>query len=112
MFIITSSAQILVQLISNVYLFLYIYDFRTLQDECKDSCIYEEDIQILRVNGEKHLHHIYRGDRPVFICEKTVNSALLERFPINPPYLLSIFALFVLYYSTVFPLDNQFTQSF
>lgn len=44
---------------------------RTLQDECKDSCIYEEDIQILRVNGEKHLHHIYRGDRPVFICEKT-----------------------------------------
>ncbi|XP_038843226.1 protein zwilch homolog [Salvelinus namaycush] len=44
---------------------------RTLQDDCKDSCIYEQDIQILRVNGEKHLHYIYSGDRPVFICEKT-----------------------------------------
>uniref|UniRef100_A0A4W5LKS7 Protein zwilch n=1 Tax=Hucho hucho TaxID=62062 RepID=A0A4W5LKS7_9TELE len=43
-------------------------------DECKDSCIYEEDVQILRVNGEQHLHHIYSGDRPVFICEKTVSS--------------------------------------
>ncbi|XP_052337055.1 protein zwilch homolog isoform X2 [Oncorhynchus keta] len=44
---------------------------RSLQDDCKDSCIYEEDIQILRVNGGKHLHNIYTGDRPVFICEKT-----------------------------------------
>ncbi|KAM9531064.1 protein zwilch homolog isoform 1-T2 [Salvelinus alpinus] len=44
---------------------------RTLQDDCKDSCIYEQDIQILRVNGEKHLHYIYSGDRPVFVCEKT-----------------------------------------
>ncbi|XP_041705914.1 protein zwilch homolog isoform X1 [Coregonus clupeaformis] len=44
---------------------------RTLQEECEDSSIYEEDIQILRVNGEKQLHYIYSGDKPVFICERT-----------------------------------------
>ncbi|XP_064846273.1 protein zwilch homolog isoform X2 [Oncorhynchus masou masou] len=46
---------------------------RSLQDDCKDSCMYEEDIQILRVNGGKHLPNIYTGDRPVFICEKTID---------------------------------------
>uniref|UniRef100_A0A3P8X9T2 Protein zwilch n=1 Tax=Esox lucius TaxID=8010 RepID=A0A3P8X9T2_ESOLU len=43
---------------------------RTLQDEGRDSCFYEDHIQILKVNGAKPLHYIYNGDRPVFICEK------------------------------------------
>ncbi|KAL0968879.1 hypothetical protein UPYG_G00273080 [Umbra pygmaea] len=49
---------------------------RTLQDECKDSIIYEDDIQILKMNEEKPLQHIYSCDRPVFICERNAQNVL------------------------------------
>ncbi|KAJ8002452.1 hypothetical protein DPEC_G00159070 [Dallia pectoralis] len=45
---------------------------RTLQDEGRDSCIYEDDVQILKVDGKRSLCDIFNGDRPVFICEKII----------------------------------------
>ncbi|XP_062318382.1 protein zwilch homolog [Osmerus eperlanus] len=46
---------------------------RTFQDECQDSSVYEEEIQVLKYHGDKSpLHNIYSSDRPVFICEKNV----------------------------------------
>ncbi|KAM6926023.1 protein zwilch homolog isoform 3-T3 [Lycodopsis pacificus] len=47
---------------------------RSLQDEeGNDSCIYEEDIQMLQMNGDRvPVLNMYCGNQPVFICEKVV----------------------------------------
>uniref|UniRef100_UPI003AAD5E11 protein zwilch homolog isoform X1 n=1 Tax=Centroberyx gerrardi TaxID=166262 RepID=UPI003AAD5E11 len=47
---------------------------RSLQnEERKDSCAYEDDIQILKINGDScAVLNMYCGNQPVFICEKTV----------------------------------------
>ncbi|XP_059191479.1 protein zwilch homolog [Centropristis striata] len=47
---------------------------RSLQeDESKESCIYEEDIQMLKMNGDRiPVLNMYCGSQPVFICEKAV----------------------------------------
>ncbi|CAK6961424.1 protein zwilch homolog [Scomber scombrus] len=47
---------------------------RSLQDEkSNDSCTYEEDIQILKMNGDKiAVVNMYCDNQPVFICEKYV----------------------------------------
>ncbi|XP_075945287.1 protein zwilch homolog isoform X1 [Anarhichas minor] len=47
---------------------------RSLQDEeGNDSCTYEEDIQMLQMNGDRvPVLNMYCGNQPVFICEKAV----------------------------------------
>ncbi|XP_051239409.1 protein zwilch homolog [Dicentrarchus labrax] len=51
------------------------YDvLRSLQEEeHNDPCTYEEDIQILKMNGDRvPVLNLYCGNQPVFICEKLV----------------------------------------
>ncbi|XP_031138462.1 protein zwilch homolog [Sander lucioperca] len=47
---------------------------RSLQDEESNKpCIYEEDIQMLKMNGDRiPVLNMYCGNQPVFICEKAV----------------------------------------
>ncbi|XP_017261359.1 protein zwilch homolog [Kryptolebias marmoratus] len=47
---------------------------RSLQEkESSDSCLYEEDIQILKTNGDKIAAvNLYCGNQTVFVCEKAV----------------------------------------
>ncbi|XP_068579300.1 protein zwilch homolog [Cebidichthys violaceus] len=47
---------------------------RSLQDEeGNDPCTYEEDIQMLQMNGDRvPVLNMYCGNQPVFICEKVV----------------------------------------
>ncbi|XP_041794052.1 protein zwilch homolog [Chelmon rostratus] len=47
---------------------------RSLQDEeSNDPCLYEEDIQILKMHGDRiPVLNMYYGNQPVFICEKAV----------------------------------------
>ncbi|KAM4618643.1 protein zwilch homolog [Polymixia lowei] len=51
---------------------------RSLQDdERKDSIPYDEDMQILKINGEySSVLSSYCGNRPVFICEKIVEKVI------------------------------------
>ncbi|XP_068459359.1 protein zwilch homolog [Clinocottus analis] len=44
---------------------------RSLQDEESEPCTYEEDIQILKMNGDRiPVLNMYCAKQPVFICEK------------------------------------------
>ncbi|XP_034391944.1 protein zwilch homolog isoform X1 [Cyclopterus lumpus] len=47
---------------------------RALQDEeSNDSCTYEEDIQMLKMNGDRiPVLNMYCGNQPVLICQKVV----------------------------------------
>ncbi|XP_070763883.1 protein zwilch homolog [Enoplosus armatus] len=47
---------------------------RSLQEEeSNDPCAYEEDIQMLKMNGDRiPVLNMYCGNQPVFICEKAV----------------------------------------
>ncbi|XP_034735344.1 protein zwilch homolog [Etheostoma cragini] len=47
---------------------------RSFQDEESNKpCIYEEDIQMLKINGDRiPVLNVYCGKQPVFVCEKAV----------------------------------------
>ncbi|XP_070686307.1 protein zwilch homolog [Pempheris klunzingeri] len=60
------------KVISNATEFFNI--LRSLQnEESSDPCTYEDDIQILKMNGDRiPVLNMYCGNQPVFICEKVV----------------------------------------